>query len=100
MTVSARSSEVTQFWSAEYRPEQNGRTEHDYAEELHELLGDATRLRLRSDVPVGAYLSGGLDSTIITSIGKRFSNAPLRTFSVTFDDPEFDESDYQRQAVR
>jgi asparagine synthase (glutamine-hydrolysing) len=65
------------------------------AEQLLDLLTDATRLRLRSDVPVGAYLSGGLDSSIITALIKRTSGARLRTFSVTFDDAEFDERRYQ-----
>jgi asparagine synthase (glutamine-hydrolysing) len=73
--------------------------ENDYAEGLLELLVDATRIRLRSDVPVGAYLSGGLDSTVITTIIKRFTNTPLKTFSVAFEDPEFDESTYQREVA-
>jgi asparagine synthase (glutamine-hydrolysing) len=70
------------------------------AERLLDLLADATRIRLRSDVPVGAYLSGGLDSTIVTALIRKVSQAPLKTFSVTFDDPEFDESAYQNEAVR
>jgi asparagine synthase (glutamine-hydrolysing) len=79
----------------------NGRwTEEAYAEKLLELLVDATRIRLRSDVPVGAYLSGGLDSTVVTALIRKFTQTPLKTFSVTFDDPEFDESRYQRDAVR
>lgn len=67
---------------------------------LRELLIDATRIRLRSDVPVGAYLSGGLDSTITAALIRYFSNARLKTFSVGFDDSEFDESCFQQQAVR
>ena len=75
------------------------RTEADYATELKELLIDAVRLQLRADVPVGAYLSGGLDSSIVTSIIRNFCDAPLRTFSLTFDDAEFDESAYQKELV-
>lgn len=64
------------------------------------MLEEATRFRLRSDVPVGAYLSGGLDSSVIVALIQRVSNAPLRTFSIAFDDPEFDESFHQRQVSR
>lgn len=65
------------------------------AERLRALLVDATRLRLRADVPVGAYLSGGLDSSAIAAIVRRYTGNALRTFSVTFSDANFDERDYQ-----
>ncbi len=71
----------------------------DLAEELRELLIDAVRLQLRADVPVGAYLSGGLDSSIVTTLIRHFTDTPLRTFSLTFDDAEFDESAQQAELV-
>lgn len=71
----------------------------DLAEEVRATLIDAVRLRLRADVPVGAYLSGGLDSSIIAAMIGKFSDTPLRTFSVTFDDPEFDESAQQQEMI-
>lgn len=72
----------------------------ELAEQLHDLLIEATRIRLRSDVPVGAYLSGGLDSSVTTAIIHRYGNVPLRTFSIGFDDTNLDESQYQQQLIK
>ncbi len=66
---------------------------------LRELLVDAVRLQLRADVPVGAYLSGGLDSSGVVALIRHYTNNPLRTFSVAFEDAEFDESRFQAQMV-
>ncbi len=54
---------------------------------------------LRSDVPVGAYLSGGIDSAVTTAMIRRYTDVALTTFSVAFEDPEFDEGPFQREAV-
>jgi asparagine synthase (glutamine-hydrolysing) len=89
------------YWDWEF-PEGHipaARSPDDYAEELRERLVSAVRLQLRADVPVGAYLSGGLDSSIITSIIRNFTSVPLRTFSLTFEDAEFDESGHQQELV-
>jgi len=89
-----------QYWQPEYAtadqlvPNSAG----EKAEELLELMEDAARIRLRSDVPVGAYLSGGIDSTFTTALITRFAQDRLRTFSVSFADSEFDESSYQNEA--
>jgi asparagine synthase (glutamine-hydrolysing) len=91
---------ISRFWELDYPDFDREKSEDQYATELLDLLVDATRLRFQSaDVPVGAYLSGGLDSTLITSVVRRFTDAKLRTFSVTFEDAEFDESSFQRQAI-
>ena len=71
----------------------------DVVTELRELLVDAVRLQLRADVPVGAYLSGGLDSSGIVALARGFTDTPVRTFSIAFEDAEFDESAHQRAMV-
>jgi asparagine synthase (glutamine-hydrolysing) len=68
------------------------------AEVLRERIIEAARLRfLRSDVPVGAYLSGGLDSSVTAAVIARYTSAPLQTFSLRFSDSEFDEGPYQKK---
>jgi asparagine synthase (glutamine-hydrolysing) len=77
-------------------------TQHDYRaakEEFTGLLTDAVKLRLRSDVEVGTYLSGGIDSSVITHLTRLHNNDKFKTFSVGFNDREFDESRYQNEMV-
>jgi asparagine synthase (glutamine-hydrolysing) len=69
-------------------------------DDLGALLADSVRLRLRADVPVGAYLSGGLDSSLVTALAQRASDHPLRTFSVAFADPRYDERAHQERVAR
>lgn len=69
------------------------------AEELRGLLLEATRLRLRSDVPVGAYLSGGLDSSALVALMRSHQGTLLKTFSVGFEEASFDEGPYQQHMV-
>lgn len=90
---------VTTYWDWSY-PETGDfhpGSDDDLADELYDLLADATRIRLRADVPVGAYLSGGLDSSALVALIRRHSSAPLRTFSIGFPDPSLDESRFQRR---
>jgi asparagine synthase (glutamine-hydrolysing) len=97
--------EVRRYWQLEYpdRDDPVGwdlRSEREIADELSALLTDATRIRLRADVPVGTYLSGGLDSSIVTAMARQFARERLRSFSVTFESAEFDESAYQQEMVQ
>lgn len=88
---------ITPYWAWQPQtPTVDAADEDACAEELHALLVDAVRLQLRSDVPVGAYLSGGLDSSAIASLALRHAGADLRTFSLAFEDAEFDERPFQR----
>lgn len=72
----------------------------DALEQMKAQLESATRLRFtRSDVPVGAYLSGGIDSSITSYLVKQFTDAPVDTYSLRFDDAEFDEGSFQQQVA-
>lgn len=68
--------------------------------ELRETLTEAVRLRMRSDVPLGAFLSGGVDSTIIAGLMQSLSDRPVHTFSIGFPIEKFDERSYAREASR
>ena len=102
MVVEGDRVEVQRWWDWSFAVGRSleAASEERCAEELRELLVDAVRLQLRADVPVGAYLSGGLDSSIVTSIVARRSETPLRTFSLTFEDAALDEGAHQRELVR
>jgi asparagine synthase (glutamine-hydrolysing) len=71
----------------------------DVVEQLDEIMLRSVGMRMRADVPVGAYVSGGLDSSITASLAASASPHALRSFSVTFDDPQFDESIFQRDVA-
>ena len=101
MVVTPQGIQIKRYWDWQF--DEAGltrRSEADCAEELHALMIDAVRLQLRSDVPVGAYLSGGLDSAVITSIIKNHSQTELSSHSLTFEDSEFDESAQQQEVAR
>jgi asparagine synthase (glutamine-hydrolysing) len=92
---------INRYWDLSFNKEsQSPKTLNESIEELYALLLDATRIRLRADVPVGAYLSGGLDSTLITSLVKKNFNNELKTFSVSFSNERFDEAPFQEKAVK
>jgi asparagine synthase (glutamine-hydrolysing) len=91
---------INEYWTPDFSEIEpcdawNDKCVQAKSEELFALLSDATRLRLRADIPVGAYLSGGIDSSVIAALAKRFAPSALRTFSVTFEDSHLDESRHQ-----
>ncbi len=92
---------IKKYWSLDY-PNNNmfyDRPINIVKDELNALIDDAASLRLRADVPVAAYLSGGLDSSIITTLVKKFHNNELITFSVAFKDAGYDERFFQKKMV-
>lgn len=100
MIVSNGNTTLRKYWDLEF-PDAgdfgNHQFEH-YKERLEDLLIDSIRLRLRSDVPVAAYLSGGLDSSLICSMLKNIKGESFETFSISFQSGEFDESSFQKIA--
>ena len=90
---------LSQHWRPSFARAAAPASHEESAEALRDVLDDAIRIRMRADVPVGAYVSGGLDSSVIVALMTR-TNAALRTFSIAFDDVDFDESRYQRDVVR
>jgi asparagine synthase (glutamine-hydrolysing) len=92
---------IKKYWDIPFRPpeEQLNWTRDDVCQEIKELLKDAVRIRLRADVPVGCYLSGGLDSSGVTTLVVRNFNSEVRTFGICFEEEIFDESDHQRLMV-
>ncbi len=84
------------YWDLDYSLDAEERSEDAYLEELESLLIDATRIRLRADVPVGAYLSGGLDSSVTTALIRAYTGSHLDTFSIAFSDEHYNESPFQR----
>jgi len=105
MLVVKNPQQVTRqfYWQLDYpqhSAQYDGRAEAELVDELHHLLTDATAIRLRSDVPIGAYLSGGLDSSILVALMHRQIKDQLHTFSLGFTDPALDESAFQDRVVQ
>ncbi len=99
--ITPEGMKTQRYWQIPFgRQRVNGRPFSEWREELKDLLQDACRIRLRADVPVGAYLSGGLDSTYTSSLVKNYFNNKLCTFSVSFSDSRFDEALFQMKAVQ
>jgi asparagine synthase (glutamine-hydrolysing) len=91
--------QTQRWWSLADQRERDYRFD-EWADEFMAILDDATRIRLRADVPWGAFLSGGVDSSTIVGLMARHVQAPVKTFCIGFDDPRYDESAFASQAAQ
>lgn len=89
---------LVEYWDLKERKFEE-RTYDEYLSYLRYLMTDSVKLRMISDVPIGVFLSGGIDSSIIVSLMKKFSSH-VNTFSIGFENPEFDESKYVNMIVQ
>jgi asparagine synthase (glutamine-hydrolysing) len=99
LTVGSQSRRLVKYWDIPYHPPDSYFPDgpRQISEQIMALLMDATKLRLRADVPVGSYLSGGLDSSGITALIARHFNAQVRTFGIRFPETDFDEGRFQNE---
>ena len=88
------------YWDLDFPSNYEERSLKEWKTIVKEKISDSVKLRLRSDVPVGSYLSGGLDSCIILDLAINTHNYPVESFSITFDDPSFDESKFQMSMTK
>jgi asparagine synthase (glutamine-hydrolysing) len=86
------------YWNLRFQPRQ--RSAEDFVEELRHHLFEAVRMRLVSDVPLGAFLSGGIDSSAVVAIMSKVGAKPVKTFSIGFEEKDFSEVTYARQVAR
>ena len=90
---------LNRYWDFSYQPKHTT-SEEELIEELRALLKESVKMRLISEVPLGAHLSGGTDSTIIVALMAELSDAPVKTFSVGFEEESFSELEYARSVAQ
>jgi asparagine synthase (glutamine-hydrolysing) len=89
--------EEREFWRPRPLARTTGKSDAETVEQLHAALSEAVELQMVADVPVGAFLSGGIDSSLIVSLMQRVSRHPVRTFSIGFPGEEYDEAPFARR---
>jgi len=97
--LAKKTKNISEFWNL--KPVEIRDISYEEAKkELHELLIDAVKIRLQSDVPLGSFLSGGVDSALVSAIASKISKTPVNTFTIGFENPKFDESKVAAQFAK
>ncbi len=99
MLFSRKGLVLKKYWELSFSHTNPSITTEEAVERYHELLADAVKLRLRTEVEVAAYLSGGIDSSATVWYMKEIRQGPVTTFSIGFEEHEYDESSFQNEAV-
>ena len=100
LIASEKHQQINQYWDFHYPPAERSepqKSDSEWASEFRGALEEAVRIRLRADVPVGCYLSGGLDSCSVLGLAARHHPQPIRAFTLTFDQAEYDEGEIARE---
>ncbi len=100
LTVEKGEVKTRRYWNLTWHKNGSTPSVEKAAGDLRELLADAVRMRLVSDVPLGILLSGGVDSSTVAAFATRFSTEKVKTFSIGFEEDSFDESKYARQVAK
>ena len=87
---------IEQFWDVSFEPKQEEKSDKDFVDEWRELFKESVKLRLMADVPLGMFLSGGIDSSAICAMMAQMVSEPIKTFSVGFKEREANEFEYAR----
>ncbi len=96
--VGERAPTLHRYWDARFEPDERVGLD-EACEQLRALLAESVKLRLISEVPLGAFLSGGVDSSAIVATMAELSDAPVKTCSIAFDEASFDESEYAKRVA-